>query len=107
MASEKLRAKTQEVIAHSLNLNQATVSRLLSGRFKRLSPAVNKVCAYAQISCMTDHPLNPLGASLARLTLLAKGRSSHERHAMKLIRLAAELLESPEAPLPKRLRTGS
>lgn len=107
IASGKLRAKSQEEIAHSLSLNQATLSRILRGRFKRYSPAVAKVCTYAQLSCMTDRPRDALGASLDRLSVLAKGRSSHERHAMKLIRLAAELLESGETPVYRRLRTGS
>jgi transcriptional regulator with XRE-family HTH domain len=107
MASAKLRSKSQEEIARSLRLNQATLSRIRRGRFKRYSNAVTKVCSYALISRMTDRPPPALGASLERLTLLAKGRSTNERHAMKLIRLAAELLESGEAQFGKRLRTGS
>lgn len=107
MASAVLRAKSQEEIAASLEINQATLSRILRGQFKRYSRAVAKVCSYARISCMTARPRNAVGASLERLTVLARGRSIQERHAMKLIRLAAELLETTEVPLPRRLRTGS
>ena len=94
MASEKLKAKSQEEICQSLRINQATLSRILRGKFKRRSKSVDRVCSYASISCITSQPLGDLDASLDRLTLLAKGTSLHERHAMKLIRLAAELLET-------------
>lgn len=92
MASAKLKEKTQEEISTMLRLNQATVSRILRGKFRRYSGAVEQVCRYASISRMTERPLGELEASIDRLALLAKGTSSHERHALKLIRLAAELL---------------
>jgi transcriptional regulator with XRE-family HTH domain len=98
MASEKLKAKSQEEISSVLDINQATLSRILRGKFRRLSPAVDRVCIYASISRMTEQPMGELEASLDRLSLLASGGSAHERHAMKLIRLAAELLESGDAP---------
>lgn len=107
MASAKLRAKSQEEIAQRIKLNQGTLSRILRGQFRRYSPAVAKVCNYATISCMTNLPPGALEHSLDQLTSLAQGRSAEERHALKLIRLAAELLESAEARLPKKLRTGS
>jgi hypothetical protein len=107
MASARLRAKSQDEIAQSLKLNQATLSRILRGQFRRYSPAVAEVCKYAAISCITSRPPGALELSLHQLTALAKGRSAEERHALKLIRLAAELLESAESRPVKKLRTGS
>jgi len=103
MASERLMEKSQEEICRSLRINQATVSRIVRGKFKRYSTAVARVCNYASISCMTERPLGELDASIDQLTRLAKGGSTHERHALKLIRLAAELLKSEAAPgIPAR-----
>jgi len=108
-ASEILKAKPQEEIAGVLDVNQATLSRILRGKFRRYSRAVEKVCHYASISCITDRPMDELEASIGRLTLLARGASAHERHAMKLIRMAAELLESQPPPSlsNRRSRTAS
>ncbi len=92
--SERLKARPQEEISTSLRLHQATLSRILRGKFKRRSSAVDRVCKYARISCITNRPLAELDASLARLTRVATGDSASKRHAIKLIRLAAELLES-------------
>jgi transcriptional regulator with XRE-family HTH domain len=109
MASEKLKAKPQEEIARALDINQATLSRILRGKFRRVSPAVTRICSYASISCMTTRPLSDLEASIDRLSLLAGGPSAPERHARKLIRLAAELLESTAASptTPRRQRAAS
>jgi hypothetical protein len=109
MASERLKAKPQEEISATLKINQATLSRILRGKFRRVSPAVARICVYASISRMTEKPKGELEASLDRLSLLASGGSAHERHAMKLIRLAAELLESGDAPAvpSRRQRTAS
>lgn len=98
MASPELRTHSQEEISRRVKLNQATVSRILRGQFKRRSVAVNRVCDYAKISRMTDRPLPELEASLDRLKQIARGGSPGERRALKLIRLAAELLESETAP---------
>ena len=109
MASAKLRGQPQEVLSEQLGIHQATLSRILRGKFKRYSPAVATVCNYASISCMTSRPLDELDASIHRLTALAQGGATHERHALKLIRLAAELLKSTapaEAPL-RRQRAAS
>jgi hypothetical protein len=97
LGSERLKARPQEEISRSLRLHQATLSRILRGKFKRRSDAVERVCKYANISCITDAPLAELDASLARLTRVATGSSTSHRHAIKLIRLAAELLESESA----------
>ncbi len=94
IGSERLKAHSQEEISRSLRLHQATLSRIVRGKFKRRSPAVARVCKYAGISCMTNQPLAELDASLARLTRVATGGSASKRHAIKLIRLAAELLEN-------------
>lgn len=93
-ASSRLQARSQVKLSHSLNLNQATVSRILRGHFRRLSPAVAKICAYAAISCNTNRPLEGFAESMHHLVRLTRGRSPRQRQAMKLIRLAAELLES-------------
>lgn len=109
MASGKLRSQSQEALCQSLGIHQATLSRILRGKFKRYSPAVASVCNYASISCMTSRPLDELDASLHRLTALARGGQTHERHALKLIRLAAELLktEVPAAVASRRQRAAS
>jgi hypothetical protein len=70
----------------------------MRGKFRRYSAAVAKICSYASISCITERPLGELEASIDRLALLAKGGAAHKRHAMRLIRLAVELLESGESP---------
>jgi len=103
MASAKLRGQPQEALGVSLGIHQATLSRILRGKFKRYSPAVASVCNYASISCMTSRPLDELDASIHRLTALAQGGATHERHALKLIRLAAELLKTT-APAEAALR---
>lgn len=92
--SSRLQSKSQVEISTSIGVNQATVSRILRGRFKRCSPAVQKLCRYAAISCITTDPMGEFEASVDRLARLAQGRSPKEKHAMKLIRLAAEILES-------------
>lgn len=107
VASPKLRRRSQEEIAHSLGVNQATLSRILRGQFRRYSPAVAKVCSYATILRMTDQPADALASSLNQLTALARGGSAEKRHALKLIRLAAELLESAQVRPPRRLRRAS
>jgi hypothetical protein len=90
----RLKNRPQEEISRSLRLHQATLSRILRGKFKRRSSAVERVCKYAGISCITEQPLTELDASLKKLTQVATGNSSTKRHAIKLIRLAAELLEN-------------
>jgi hypothetical protein len=97
MASDSLRAKPQEQICHSIGVNQATLSRILRGQFKRRSKAVDRVCKYADISCITTQTMPELEASLQQLARIARGNSPAERRALKLIRLAAELLDT-EAP---------
>jgi transcriptional regulator with XRE-family HTH domain len=93
MRSPVLRAKSQEEISRSLSLHQATLSRILRGKFKRRSDAVDRVCKYAQISCITEQPPAELDDSIDRLTRAVEGNSASKRHAIKLIRLAVELLE--------------
>ena len=100
-ASAKLQADSQGAISELLGLNQATVSRILRGQFKRRSKAVDKVLAYAEISCITDQPLTPFEVTVTQLEKLAAARSPNGRHAAKLIRLAAELLESSLPPSPE------
>ena len=97
LLSEKLRTKSQEEISRSLKVNQATVSRILRGQFKRCSKAVERVCNYAEISRMTSQSMPELEASLQRLTEIAQRGSARDRRALKLIRLAAELLEADTA----------
>jgi len=97
-ASAKLQAESQSAIASFLGLNQATVSRILRGRFKRRSKAVDKVLIYAEIICITDSPLTPFEITVTQLEKLAAVRSPNGRHAAKLIRLAAELVESSLPP---------
>jgi hypothetical protein len=97
-ASAKLQAESQGAISQTLGLNQATVSRILRGQFKRRSKAVDKVLAYAEISCITESPLTPFEVTVTQLEKLAAARSPNGRHAAKLIRLAAELLESSLPP---------
>lgn len=104
-ASAKLQAESQGALSQTLGLNQATVSRILRGQFKRRSKAVDKVLAYAEISCITESPLTPFEVTVTQLEKLAAARSPNGRHAAKLIRLAAELLESSlppseEEPIP-------
>jgi hypothetical protein len=103
MASKLLRARSQEEISRSVKVNQATLSRILRGSFKRRSPAVDRVCSYARISRITNDPLPELEVSLDRIARIAQRGSSGERRALKLIRLAAELLETESAP-PRRSR---
>lgn len=93
-SSPRLKSQSQTDISSVLKVNQATISRILRGQFKRVSPAVAKLCEYASISCMTERPLGEFEASMDRLARLARGRSLRERQAMRLIRLAAEILES-------------
>jgi transcriptional regulator with XRE-family HTH domain len=97
-ASPKLQAESQGAISEALGLNQATVSRILRGQFKRRSKAVDKVLNYAEISCITDQPLTPFEVTVTQLEKLAAAHSPNGRHAAKLIRLAAELLESSLPP---------
>jgi transcriptional regulator with XRE-family HTH domain len=105
IASPRLKERSQEEIATTVGVNQATLSRILRGRFKRVSGAVDRVCTYARILRMTDRPLAEIDASLAQLKGLARGRTTRERHALKLIRLAAELLEAEPSPrAPERRR---
>jgi siderophore synthetase component len=93
MASAVLREKSQDEISRAVRVNQATLSRVVRGQFKRRSKAVASVCEYASISCITSQPVPELSASLDQLSGLAR-RSPNARHALKLIRLAAELLET-------------
>jgi transcriptional regulator with XRE-family HTH domain len=102
MASRTLKARSQEDIGRKLRLNQATLSRILRGQFKRRSPAVDRVCIYANISRITSRPLTDLEVSLARITRMAPRGSAGERRALKLIRLAAEILETEPAPARRR-----
>jgi transcriptional regulator with XRE-family HTH domain len=97
-ASPKLQAESQGAISQALGLNQATVSRILRGQLKRRSKAVDKVLSYAEIVCITDQPLTPFEVTVTQLEKLAAARSPNGRHAAKLIRLAAELLESSLPP---------
>jgi transcriptional regulator with XRE-family HTH domain len=106
-ASTSLHDRSQEALAQSLQLNQATLSRILRGRFRRYSPAVAKVCSYASISRMTDRPADTLEAAINQLAALAKGGSAEKRHALKLIRLAAELLEAAPLRPARRVRQAS
>jgi transcriptional regulator with XRE-family HTH domain len=100
-ASSRLKTQSQVELSSILRVNQATVSRILRGQFRRVSPAVAKVCKYASISCITSRPLGEIDASVDRLARLTRGRTPRERQAIKLIRLAAELLESDLAgPVP-------
>jgi transcriptional regulator with XRE-family HTH domain len=97
-ASAKLQADSQGAISEIIGLNQATVSRILRGQFKRRSKAVDKILAYAEISCITESPLTPFEVTVTQLEKLAAARSPNGRHAAKLIRLAAELIESSLPP---------
>lgn len=104
LASPVLRKRSQEEIGISLNLNQATVSRILRGQFKRRSSAVERICRYAQISRITTRPLPELDASLDQLTRIARRGAPGDRQALKLIRLAAEMLAhgTPAASTSRR-----
>ena len=99
--SEVLRTKPQEAISHSVSMNQGTLSRILRGHFKRRSGAVERVCRYAHISSMTDQPKPELETSLDQLARIARRGSPNDRRAMRLIRLAAELLERDAPPRNK------
>ena len=78
-ASTKLQAESQGAISQILGLNQATVSRIIRGQFKRRSKAVDKVLAYAEISCITDQPLTPFEVTVTQLEKLAAARSPNGR----------------------------
>lgn len=106
-ASPRLKSQSQAEISSAIKVNQATISRILRGQFKRVSPAVSKLCTYASLSCMTDRPLGEFEASVDRIARLAHGRSPRERQAMKLIRLAAEILESDLATAAPHPAAGS
>lgn len=82
----------QEAIAHDTGVNQGTISRILRGHFRRPSKALRAVCAYADISPITDKPLPPLELSLQELAQLAQS-SPHHRRILRLLRLAKELSE--------------
>lgn len=101
VAHPRLISESQETLSARIGVNQATVSRILRGRFKRYSKAVDRVCRYAQISRMTEAPLNEFEASLGRLNALAQDISPRQQHALKLIRLAAEILVTDLTPAPE------
>mgnify|MGYP000885054822 CR=1 FL=1 len=99
-ASPRLCSQTQAKLSRLIRVNQATISRILRGQFRRVSPTVARVCAYAGISRITDRPLGELEASMSHIASLPRGLTPRERQAMKLIRLAAEILESdPSGPV--------
>ncbi len=46
---KRKRQLTESYIAHATSISQPWVSRILNGKFKRLTPAVQRLCEYADI----------------------------------------------------------
>lgn len=89
-----LRQQSQVMLASSVGIDQATVSRILNGRFVRVSPAVRKLCEYARIKYITPKPLSALDASILQLSKAVRRGSPQQRRVLRLLRLAKELSDS-------------
>lgn len=57
--SPKLSAITQVALARGAKVHQSQVSRILKGKFVRVSKNVMRICKFADISFTQDQPLSP------------------------------------------------
>ena len=92
--SPRLRTQPQVVIARVTTVHQATVSRIVRGRFVRWSPAVQRLCKYARIKCMTPDRMPALEASIQELVAVANRAPRRQRSVIKLLRLVRELSDT-------------
>lgn len=58
-SSQKLAAITQLALAREAKVHQSQVSRILKGKFARVSENVMRICKYADISFIQEQPLSP------------------------------------------------
>jgi transcriptional regulator with XRE-family HTH domain len=57
--SRKLSKLSQETIAKKAKIHQSQVSRILNGKFARVSKNVIRICKFAKIPLAKEQPLSP------------------------------------------------
>jgi transcriptional regulator with XRE-family HTH domain len=73
-----------------LSISQSWVSRILNGRFRRLTPTIRRVAAYANIPVTRASPPDTKGAELIdkAVTEVWNGSLTHANVIARLIRVA-------------------
>lgn len=92
------RNHTQEDVSRDTGVSQSNISRVLSGRRKRISPSALKLCQYAEIAMLASDPVVAARDRLDEVVLRAIGDNPEAAIAL------ANVIESL-APLLRSCRT--
>ena len=89
-ASGIFKRETQTAIASRIKVNQGTVSRIASGRFKRLNKSVRAICKYADIGTIKESNVKQLRSMLSSR---ANVSDPVKKKLVDIIGLAVDLLD--------------
>ena len=81
--------ETQSAVSHRLGLHQSQISRILQGRFKRLSPSVKKLCIDAGVRVdQVSHPQHyvPSQRLVKAIGETWDGTATHEKALLKVLK---------------------
>lgn len=82
----------QEDVAMSTGVSQSQVSKILSGRFKTISPNVKKVCQYANIQTSSKSDISLTQELKEALVDLWDGSAASERALVKTLKTMKVLI---------------
>lgn len=92
LASGIFDRETQLAIAKEIKVDQATVSRIFSGQFKRINKSVRRICEYADVTTVETASPEMLHSWMRSGATL---NDPQKRKLLEIIGLAVELLERP------------
>lgn len=81
-----LELSTQEQISFFTGVSQSQVSKILSGRFKTISPNVEKICKYANIQIKSKSDMDLPPSLREALMDLWDGSKESERVLIKMLK---------------------
>jgi len=91
--SRAIRGKSQAELSSETGVPQYQISRILSGKVKRHTPALLRLCKYAHVKLESARKEDPEGRRLIELALLNSWDGSQEkaRKIARLLMLAADM----------------
>ncbi|WP_157895408.1 helix-turn-helix transcriptional regulator [Verrucomicrobium sp. GAS474] len=91
-ASGVFTEEKQKDLAEKIGVDQGTISRIASGRFKRVNKSVLELCKYAKVEASRGYPLSDLRSLLDHQSDTS---DPSKKKIINIIGLAVELLERP------------
>lgn len=83
-------AITQEMIESNTGVDQSQVSRIISGKFLRVTPSVLEICKYANINLIKECKVDPK-TNVRMMQALEKTWDGTDRHANMIAKVILAL----------------